>query len=62
MCAARRYPCTRIGVVDSGLGRDAGTEEQLLQLDNVWNGTIGWSLAELRSASASTLPELLQGH
>jgi len=36
MCAARRLPATRIGVVDSGLGADAGyPAEQVLQIDEV---------------------------
>ena len=62
MCAARGLPATRIGVVDSGLGADAGTDDQLLQLDNVWGETITWRLAELRAAHTATLPDLLAGH
>ena len=62
MCAARRYPFARIGVVDSGLGADAGLADQVLQLDNVWGTSIAWPLAELRQAHTETLTALLTGH
>jgi phosphoribosylformylglycinamidine synthase len=62
MCAARGYPYARIGVVDSGLGGDAGTDGQLLQLDNVWGSSLRWGLAELREAHRAPLPALLEGH
>ncbi len=60
MCAARGFPHARIGVVDSGLGADAGHPigTQVLQLDNTWSGTISWTLDELRTAHESTLPAL----
>ena len=56
MCAARRYPFARIGVVDSGLGSDLGRGDQVLQLDNVWGTSLTWTLGELRSAHTATLP------
>ncbi len=62
MCAARRYPFARIGVVDSGLGADLGVDDQVLQLDNVWGASVTWPLAELRQAHTATLPTLLAGH
>ena len=62
MCAARGYPFARIGVVDSGLGADAGMDDQLLQVDNVWGGSLRWGLAELHRAHSATLPDLLAGH
>jgi phosphoribosylformylglycinamidine synthase len=62
MCAARGYPYARIGVVDSGLGGDAGTDGQLLQLDNVWGSSLRWGLDELREAHRAALPALLEGH
>jgi phosphoribosylformylglycinamidine synthase II len=62
MCNARGYPLARIGVVDSGLGADAGIDDQLLQLDNVWGESLTWTLTELRQAHTATLPDLLAGH
>jgi phosphoribosylformylglycinamidine synthase II len=62
MCTARGYPLARIGVVDSGLGADAGIDDQLLQLDNVWGESLTWTLTELRQAHTATLPDLLAGH
>jgi phosphoribosylformylglycinamidine synthase len=61
MCAARGFPAARIGVVDSGLGADAGVDDQLLQLDAVWGGSVAWRLRELREAHVLTLPALLAG-
>ena len=59
MCAARGLPAHRIGVVDSGLGADAGHPgEQVLQLD-LGAGRIVLPLAELRSASEATIPAAL---
>ena len=56
MCAARGLPAHRIGVVDSGLGADAGHPgEQVLQLD-LAAGRIVLPLAELRDAHERTLP------
>ena len=52
MCAARRLPAHRIGVVDSGLGADAGYPgEQVLQL-----GDVTVTLDEVREAHESTFP------
>jgi phosphoribosylformylglycinamidine synthase II len=62
MCTARGYPLARIGVVDSGLGADAGSGDQVLQLDNVWGESLTWTLTELRRAHTATLPDLLAGH
>ncbi len=57
MCAARSLPAHRIGVVDSGLGPDAGYPEgtQVLQLSDQFTVT----LDELRAASDATLPAVL---
>ncbi len=62
MCAARRFPFARIGVVDSGLGADLGAGDQVLQLDNVWGESVAWRLGELRASHEATLPALLAGH
>ena len=57
MCAARQLPAARIGVVDSGLGPDAGYPEgtQALQMGDQFTVT----LAELREAHDRTLPAVL---
>ena len=57
MCAARALPAHRIGVVDSGLGPDAGyaAGTQVLQLADLFTVT----LDELRAAHESTLPAVL---
>ena len=57
MCAARALPAHRIGVVDSGLGPDAGyaAGTQVLQLADLFAVT----LDELRAAHESTLPAVL---
>jgi phosphoribosylformylglycinamidine synthase len=57
MCAARQLPAHRIGVVDSGLGTDAGLPEgtQVLQVESLFTVT----LDELRAAHESTLPAVL---
>ncbi|MGI9196096.1 MAG: phosphoribosylformylglycinamidine synthase subunit PurL [Candidatus Nanopelagicales bacterium] len=53
MCAARRLPAYRIGVVDSGLGADAGYPgEQVLQVADLF----AVPLEELREAHESTFP------
>ena len=44
MCGARRFACTRIGVVDSGLG-------DVLQV-----GELEWGIAEMTTVSAGVLP------
>ena len=58
MCAARGLPAHRIGVVDSGLGEDAGLAagSQVLQLSDQFTVT----LDELREAHERTLPAALQ--
>jgi phosphoribosylformylglycinamidine synthase subunit PurL len=60
MCAARGLPATRIGVVDSGLGADAGyVGEQVLQIGGLATAeTVTLSLSELSVAHESTLPVL----
>ena len=57
MCAARRLPAHRIGVVDSGLGADAGypAGTQVLEIADVLTVT----LDELRAAHDRTLPSVL---
>ena len=55
MCAARNFPCERIGVVDSGLGEDAGLpQEQLV----VFNDLFTLTLTEIRQAHEATIPAL----
>lgn len=56
MCGARGVPAYRVGVVDSGLGADAGFPEgtQVLQFGEYF--TI--SLGQLREAHEATLPRL----
>jgi phosphoribosylformylglycinamidine synthase len=58
MCAARGLPAFRMGVVDSGLGPDAGFEAgvQVLQFSELFTVT----LDELRAAHDRTLPSVLQ--
>jgi phosphoribosylformylglycinamidine synthase len=58
MCAARGLPAHRIGVVDSGLGEEAGLASgtQVLQLSDQFTVP----LAELREAHERTLPAVLQ--
>jgi len=59
MCAARRQPCERIGVVDSGLGADSGhPDQQVLRIDNVSGSSIVWTLEELTRAHRDALPAL----
>ena len=56
MCAARQLPAQRVGVVDSGLGPDAGypAGTQVLQFNDWFTLT----LDELRDAHTKTLPAL----
>ena len=56
MCAARGVPAHRVGVVDSGLGPDAGYPQgiQVLQFSDYFTVT----LAELREAHTRTIPAL----
>ena len=59
MCGARGLPAERIGVVDSGLGADRGSNEaQLLVIGNVHGEEIELSLDELRQAHEATLPAI----
>jgi phosphoribosylformylglycinamidine synthase len=57
MCAARQLAAYRIGVVDSGLGLDAGHPDgtQVLQV----SGLFDVPLEELRAAHERTLPAVL---
>ena len=57
MCAARGLPAERIGVVDSGLGADAGFADgqQVLQFGELF--TV--SLDELREVHERTIPAAL---
>ncbi len=58
MCAARQLPAARVGVVDSGLGADAGfaAGTQVLEFSDLFTLT----LDELRTAHEQTLPSVLQ--
>jgi phosphoribosylformylglycinamidine synthase len=57
MCAARQLPAHRIGVVDSGLGAEAGFEPGSQVL--VFTDQFAISLDELREAHERTLPAAL---
>ncbi|MDQ1306639.1 MAG: phosphoribosylformylglycinamidine synthase subunit PurL [Actinomycetota bacterium] len=61
MCGARGFPCARIGVVDSGLGAEHGTDDQVLVVDNVAEGQIVLGIEELRGIHTATLPALFGG-
>jgi phosphoribosylformylglycinamidine synthase len=57
MCAARQLPAHRIGVVDSGLGPDAGYPDgtQVLRVSDLF----AVALDELRTVHEGTLPAVL---
>ena len=56
MCAARGLPAERIGVVDSGLGADAGYPEGTQVLE--FTGLFTLTLDELREAHERTIPAI----
>jgi phosphoribosylformylglycinamidine synthase len=60
MCAARGFPATRIGVVDSGIGAESGLAGggQALVVDGVHGQTVVLPLAEVRDLREATLPAL----
>jgi phosphoribosylformylglycinamidine synthase II len=59
MCAARQLPAERIGVVDSGIGADAGhPDEQVLVIAIPGDGDIVLPVARLREAHTALLPTL----
>jgi phosphoribosylformylglycinamidine synthase len=59
MCAARGFPATRIGVVDSGIGAESGVAGgQALVVDGVHGETVVLPLAEVRELREATLPAL----
>jgi phosphoribosylformylglycinamidine synthase II len=60
MCAARGFPATRIGVVDSGIGAESGLGPgaQALVVDGVHGEPLVLPLAEVRQAREATLPGL----
>ena len=60
MCAARGFPATRIGVVDSGIGAESGVVGggQALVVDGVHGETVVLPLAEVRDLREATLPAL----
>ncbi len=60
MCAARGFPCTRIGVVDSGIGAEHGLAAggQALILDGAYGASVVLPLDEVRTAHEGTLPAL----
>jgi len=60
MCAARGFPATRIGVVDSGMGAELGLEDQALVVDGVHGESVVLPLAEVRAAREATLPGLFE--
>ncbi len=62
MCAARDFPATRIGVVDSGIGAEAGLggDAQALVIDAVHGESVVLPLDELRAVRAATLPGLFE--
>jgi len=60
MCGARGFTATRVGVVDSGIGGDAGVGEgaQALVIDGVVGESIVLPLDEARDVRQATLPAL----
>jgi phosphoribosylformylglycinamidine synthase len=59
MCAARGFPATRIGVVDSGIGAESGVAGgQALVVDGVHGETVVLPLAEVRELREASLPAL----
>jgi phosphoribosylformylglycinamidine synthase len=60
MCRARGFDATRIGVVDSGIGAEAGVPGggQALVVDGVHGESLVLDLAEVRAAREETLPAL----
>jgi phosphoribosylformylglycinamidine synthase len=62
MCAARDFPATRIGVVDSGIGAEAGLggDAQALVIDAVHGESMVLPLAEVRAVRSATLPGLFE--
>jgi phosphoribosylformylglycinamidine synthase len=58
MCKARNFMATRIGAVDSKVGVDHGTNEQLVQIDSVYGREVSLAVNELRTVSEATLPAL----
>jgi hypothetical protein len=58
MCKARNFMAIRIGAVDSKIGVEHGTIEQLVQIDGVYGREVSLSINELRTVSEATLPEL----
>jgi phosphoribosylformylglycinamidine synthase len=60
MCAARGFAAARIGVVDSGIGADAGVAGggQALVVDGVFGEALVLPLDEVRAARAATFPAL----
>ncbi len=61
MCAARGFPATRIGVVDSGIGAESGVLDgggQALVVDGVHGETVVLPLGEVRALREATLPAL----
>jgi phosphoribosylformylglycinamidine synthase len=62
MCAARDFPATRIGVVDSGIGAESGLggDAQALVIDAVHSESVVLPLAELRAVRSATLPGLFE--
>ena len=56
MCGARNFAAERIGVVDSGLGEDAGYPAGTQVL--MWNELFTVTLDELRAVHEATLPAL----
>ena len=60
MCAARGFAAARSGVVDSGIGAEAGLAAgaQALVIDGVYGESVVLPLEEVRAAREATLPAL----
>ena len=60
MCAARGFAATRFGVVDSGIGAEAGLADgaQALVVDGVYGEQLVLDLAEVSAVREATLPGL----
>jgi phosphoribosylformylglycinamidine synthase len=58
MCSARNFAATRIGAVDTELGKENNLVDQVIQIDNVCGGNLVLQLNELREVSEKTFPVL----
>ena len=58
MCEARNFMATRIGAVDSALGAENLSDDQVLQIDGVFGESLVLPLGSIRQVSEATIPAL----